>query len=1220
VIDGKQLVRSLRGELRSLEADLGRDADNLARLRIEWEEARTGWRTAADFEAWLPERVTQVAVAWVLGTVFVRFAEDNDLIDAPFFAGPGIRLQLARERQQAYFRYYPTRTDRDWIIDALGALGTSPATVRMFDPLHALMARYPISRNAAMQLLSFWRRTDEAGHLVLDFTDPEWSTRFLGDLYQDLSEGARKTYALLQTPEFIEEFILRHTLDPAIAEFGLEPDPPHGYPGLPCRLRVVDPACGSGPFLEGAFHRLLAAWEVERPGTDRWELIANALQSVHGVDKYPIAAVISRFRLLIAAMRAGGARRISEVPDLPIVVAAGDSLIPGKAGVQSDLDNAGWEHSASERDFTLAGWDISEFTTSDAGLLRSGSYHVVVCNPPYLAVQDPRENQLYRQAYSTCRGMFPLTMPFLQRAFQLAVRDTQTSREPAGYVGVLVANSFMKREFGRTMVEEFLPTVDLTHVLDTSGVYIPGHGTPTVILLGRRRFPERSSVVRTAIGVRGEPYPPTDPGAGLVWRALTDQMDQPGSTSEWISVEDVNRGRFAKHPWSLSAPSESDLLATLEKGTRLRDVVARIGYGAATGSDDAFLAPSRVFERRGAEPEASVTVIRGTDVRDWGVEPTESAFMPDTTSRQGTDDESFPRHLRRLWPLRTMLRERRYFGGETVTAHGRPFYTWHQVAGTPGMHRWSIAFPAVATSPHFSVLREGLVPLQSAPMVKLPGTASDDEHFGLAAVLNSPVTSFYLKQYCQAKGAPSADQLRADERWGITYEFTPTRLLDLPLPGELPAQRGAELDALAHELRSLRPTAARMSVTVPTAADLDEMKAAYQHIRARMIAVQEELDWEVYRQFGLLPNSEAAGLVAAPEIVPELALGERAFEIALARRMRDQGLETQWFERHGSTPITEIPEHWPDAYRAVVERRIESIQTNRDFGVLEQPEHKRRWSSDPWDRLRDAALREWMLDRCEARDLWLDPDGQPRPMTVNGLADRLRADESVVAVAQLLRGQATSRTDLAEVLAEILAYEHVPFLAQYRYKGEGLLKRKAWEHTWDLQRQQDASGGSRDIPVPPNYRSSDFARPSYWRHRGKLDVPKERFISYPDASPDSDGSLLLGWAGWDHREQAQALYTVIEERETIDRWRTDRLVPLVAGLAEVMPWIRQWHSEVDPAFGLSPAEMFDHYLALRERHALTEEAVHSWTAPPARRGRPPKKRRTGAKTTETTRW
>ncbi len=75
--------------------------------------------------------------------------------------------------------------------------------------------------------MSFFQRIDadaaESNTLVHDFTDPEWDTRFLGDLYQDLSEKARKKYALLQTPEFVEEFILDRTLEPALDEFGLMP-------------------------------------------------------------------------------------------------------------------------------------------------------------------------------------------------------------------------------------------------------------------------------------------------------------------------------------------------------------------------------------------------------------------------------------------------------------------------------------------------------------------------------------------------------------------------------------------------------------------------------------------------------------------------------------------------------------------------------------------------------------------------------------------------------------------------------------------------------------------------------------------------------------------------------------------------------------------------------------------------------------------------------------
>ena len=116
-------------------------------------------------------------------------------------------------------------------------------------------------------------------------------------------------------------------------------------------------------------------------------------------------------------------------------------------------------------------------------------------------------------------------------------------------------------------------------------------------------------------------------------------------------------------------------------------------------------------------------------------------------------------------------------------------------------------------------------------------------------------------------------------------------------------------------------------------------------MRARMIALQEELDWQVYPLYGLLDEE----LTAPAGSVPELKLGERAFEIVLARKMRPARLETQWFARHGSTPITELPAHWSDEYRAVVERRIAVIEGNRNIGLIERPECKRRWATEGWD-------------------------------------------------------------------------------------------------------------------------------------------------------------------------------------------------------------------------------------------------------------------------------
>ena len=157
-------------------------------------------------------------------------------------------------------------------------------------------------------------------------------------------------------------------------------------------------------------------------------------------------------------------------------------------------------------------------------LLRPKTYHAVVANPPYITPKDRALNQAYRDRYSTCHMKYSLAVPFLERIVSLAVEG--------GFTGQITANSFMKREFGKKLIEEFFPRVDLTHVIDTSGAYIPGHGTPTVILFARNQRP----VASTLADGDGNPWRAVDArrsfeGAGVVCDC---RSDRPTGLSERI--------------------------------------------------------------------------------------------------------------------------------------------------------------------------------------------------------------------------------------------------------------------------------------------------------------------------------------------------------------------------------------------------------------------------------------------------------------------------------------------------------------------------------------------------------------------------------------------------------------------------------------------------------------------------------------------------------------
>jgi hypothetical protein len=88
-----------------------------------------------------------------------------------------------------------------------------------------------------------------------------------------------------------------------------------------------------------------------------------------------------------------------------------------------------------------------------------------------------------------------------------------------------------------------------------------------------------------------------------------------------------------------------------------------------------------------------------------------------------------------------------------------------------------------------------------------------------------------------------------------------------------------------------------------------------------------------------------------------VALGERPFEIQHARRIAAGEIESTWFERHRSQPVTEPPQHWPADYLDLTRRRLQAIADNRWIRLVEQPEYKRRWSREPWAKRRQRALR-----------------------------------------------------------------------------------------------------------------------------------------------------------------------------------------------------------------------------------------------------------------------
>jgi hypothetical protein len=461
-------------------------------------------------------------------------------------------------------------------------------------------------------------------------------------------------------------------------------------------------------------------------------------------------------------------------------------------------------------------------------------------------------------------------------------------------MGMIVSNAFMKRAFGKRLIEDYLKLKDLTHVIDTSGVYLPGHGTPTTILIGRSQ-PPVAHVIRAVRGIRGETGVPVDPRSAPVWREICDHVDEDGFVGKMVSVQDVPRESFAVHPWAIGGGGAAELkeqIADLSNMT-LQSAVSDVGVIGRSSGDEVFVAPVRCFNAMKISPDLVAVLAPGEALREWQFADLQVVLFPYSPVHSSPiSDQGF---YRWLWPVRTVLGNRITFAQKTYFEEGRPWWGWHQLSPHRLIPKETIAYGEIGTHNHFVFDRGGKVFNQTAPVIKLPADATEDQHLELLGLLNSSTACFWLKQVCFPKGGDTVGKDGARVRkvlWDVYFAFDSTKLKQFPIPDDRPLALTRIIQSSADARNIILPEKLCAS-DVPTRAILDSSRQNSAVNLSKMIAFQEELDWQCYRLYGIIDED----LTAPIDQVPPLELGQRTFEIRMAREMQEGTLETTWFER-----------------------------------------------------------------------------------------------------------------------------------------------------------------------------------------------------------------------------------------------------------------------------------------------------------------------------------
>jgi hypothetical protein len=326
---------------------------------------------------------------------------------------------------------------------------------------------------------------------------------------------------------------------------------------------------------------------------------------------------------------------------------------------------------------------LSEYATpwerAANGAFLDRAFHVVVGNPPYITPKDAKKRDDYREFWpDSAAGKYALSAPFAERIFVLGTRGA--------FVGQITANSFMKRSFGKSLVSEALPKWDLTGIVDTSGAYIPGHGTPTVILYGRSRT-AGTAPVWALLGKRGEPKKPASADRGLVWTAIRTAPLVDDDSNAFVTVAHLDRETLKKHPWSLGGGLSLDVKAAVEMsaGLRLHAACDAIGNLTKMIQDDVYFGYDPAAAR---DPECgTIELLEGEFIRDFDPGSAARVLYPyEFGTKTPLELRRTSHAYRHLWRFRELLWTRLGVGFKSVRERGQqffeyPFYAAHTVRG-----------------------------------------------------------------------------------------------------------------------------------------------------------------------------------------------------------------------------------------------------------------------------------------------------------------------------------------------------------------------------------------------------------------------------------------------------------------------------------------------------------------------------------------------------------
>jgi len=371
----------------------------------------------------------------------------------------------------------------------------------------------------------------------------------------DKKPEVRKAGGVYYTPKYIVDYIVKSTVGKVIE--GKAPKQIE-------KIRILDPACGSGSFLIGAFQylidhyvRYLTAHPEEArvhplypdlmPDGNGGHRLSVGLKAkilrrnLCGVDIDPQAVEITMMSLYLKALEGEKSQlppKQSLLPELKYNVICGNSLIG------PDIYQQGTLFADEERE-RINAFDWNSDVAGFGEIMKQGGFHCVIGNPPYGADYNDAEKKYFQSKYIYKKGKPETYIYFLEQGVLLLTKG--------GMLGYITPNAWLTNYYGVQLRRFLFQHCRLEHLVDLEPTRVfQGAVVDTTMTVLSKRVPSKAGhITQIWQGTKGHQIVAKFTGRQALW----------ASDPEGIINLQAN-------------PTDLKLLGRMEKATkRLADLV-----------------------------------------------------------------------------------------------------------------------------------------------------------------------------------------------------------------------------------------------------------------------------------------------------------------------------------------------------------------------------------------------------------------------------------------------------------------------------------------------------------------------------------------------------------------------------------------------------------------------------------------------------------------------